>query len=84
MFAIKKFMFSCNKFPSLMFLKVNKFIFVTIKVCKTKSFHPKSMKKLLIAIIALGLYALAMTACSSSTDCPAYGEVHKYQIEQRY
>jgi hypothetical protein len=42
------------------------------------------MKKLLIAIIALGLYALAMTACSSSVDCPAYGEVHKYQIEQRY
>jgi hypothetical protein len=42
------------------------------------------MKKLLIAIIALGLYALAMTSCSSSTDCPAYGEVHKYQIEQRY
>ena len=42
------------------------------------------MKKLLIAIIALGLFTLAMTSCSSSTDCPAYGEVHKYQIEQRY
>lgn len=42
------------------------------------------MKRLLIAIIALGLFALAMASCSSSTDCPAYGEVHKYQIEQRY
>jgi hypothetical protein len=42
------------------------------------------MKKLLIVIIALGLYILAMTSCSSSMDCPAYGEVHKYQIEQRY
>jgi hypothetical protein len=42
------------------------------------------MKKLLIAIIAFGLFALAMASCASSTDCPAYGEVHKYQIEQRY
>jgi len=42
------------------------------------------MKRILIAIIALGLFILAVTACSSSTDCPAYGEVHKYQIEQRY
>jgi hypothetical protein len=67
-----------------MLLKVNKFIFVAIKVCHTSHFTLKPMKKLLIAIIALGLYALALTACSSSTDCPAYGEVHKYQIEQRY
>jgi hypothetical protein len=42
------------------------------------------MKRILIAIIALGLFILAATSCSSSTDCPAYGEVHKYQIEQRY
>jgi hypothetical protein len=42
------------------------------------------MKKILIVIIAIGLYVLAMTSCSSSMDCPAYGEVHKYQIEQRY
>ncbi len=67
-----------------MFLKVNKFIFVTIMVCKTNQFTHNHMKKLLIAIIALGLYALAMTSCSSSVDCPAYGEVHKYQIEQKY
>jgi hypothetical protein len=42
------------------------------------------MKKLLVAIIVLGLFALAAVSCSSSTDCPAYGEVHKYQIEQKY
>ena len=43
------------------------------------------MKKLLVAIIALGLlFAFALTSCTSTVDCPAYGEVHKYQIEQRY
>jgi hypothetical protein len=42
------------------------------------------MKKLVVAIIAIGLFSLALISCSSSTDCPAYGEVHKYQIEQRY
>jgi len=67
-----------------MFLKVNKFIFVTKRFVKAHHFTQKLMKKLLIAIIALGLYTLAMTSCSSSTDCPAYGEVHKYQIEQKY
>ncbi len=67
-----------------MLLKVNKFIFASLKVRHTTYFTIKPMKKLLIAIIALGLYALALTACSSSTDCPAYGEVHKYQIEQKY
>ena len=67
-----------------MFLKVNKFIFVTRKVCQTAYFYLDIMKRLLIAIIALGLFTLAMASCSSSTDCPAYGETHKYQIEQRY
>jgi hypothetical protein len=67
-----------------MFLKVNKFIFVTIRFVKPHHFTLEPMKKLLIAIIALGLYSLAMTSCSSSMDCPAYGEVHKYQIEQKY
>jgi hypothetical protein len=67
-----------------MFLKVNKFIFAMIKLLKSYHFTHNQMKKLLIAIIALGLYTLAMTSCSSSVDCPAYGEVHKYQIEQKY
>jgi hypothetical protein len=67
-----------------MFLKINKFIFVTRKMLQTASFYPKYMKKLLIAIVAIGLFALALSSCTSSTDCPAYGEVHKYQIEQRY
>ena len=44
----------------------------------------QAMKKILVAIIAAGLFILAVTSCKSSTDCPAYGEVHKYQIEQRY
>jgi len=47
-------------------------------------FSMQSMKKFLVAIIATGLFILAVTSCKSSTDCPAYGEVHKYQIEQRY
>jgi len=42
------------------------------------------MKRLLIAIVALGLFVLTMASCASSTDCPAYGETHKYQIEQKY
>jgi hypothetical protein len=42
------------------------------------------MKKVMIAIVAIGLFALAVTSCKSTTDCPAYGETHKYQIEQRY
>jgi hypothetical protein len=42
------------------------------------------MKKIITVIIAIGLFVLAVTACTSSTDCPAYGETHKYQIEQRY
>jgi len=67
-----------------MFLKINKFIFVSRTVNKTISFYPKIMKRLLIAIIAFGLFALAMASCASTTDCPAYGEIHKYQIEQRY
>lgn len=47
-------------------------------------FSLQLMKKILIAIIALGLFVLAMSSCTSTMDCPAYGETHKYQIEQRY
>lgn len=42
------------------------------------------MKKITLIVIALGLMAIALVSCKASTDCPAYGEVHKYQVEQRY
>lgn len=44
----------------------------------------KYMKKLVVIIAALILLAIVAASCTSSTDCPAYGEVHKYQVEQRY
>lgn len=44
----------------------------------------KSLKKLAIVIAALILLAIVSSSCRSSVDCPAYGEVHKYQVEQRY
>jgi ABC-type phosphate/phosphonate transport system substrate-binding protein len=42
------------------------------------------MKRILIIVAAAIVIALAGASCSATTDCPAYGEVHKYQIEQRY
>jgi hypothetical protein len=44
----------------------------------------KSLKKLTILIAVVFILVLATTSCRTTTDCPAYGEVHKYQIEQRY
>ena len=44
----------------------------------------KSLKKLAIFIAALILLAFVASSCRSTVDCPAYGEVHKYQMEQRY
>jgi hypothetical protein len=42
------------------------------------------MKRISIVLfIALAL-GLLMSACGSSTTCPAYGETSKYQIETRY
>lgn len=42
------------------------------------------MKKLVVFIAALILLAIVASSCRSSVDCPAYGEVQKYQVEQRY
>ena len=47
-------------------------------------FKYKVMKKIALFIVALGLMAIALVSCKASGDCPAYGEVHKYQVEQRY
>jgi hypothetical protein len=44
----------------------------------------KSFKKLAIFIAALVFLAIIASSCKSTMDCPAYGEVHKYQIEQKY
>jgi hypothetical protein len=44
----------------------------------------KYMKKLVVFIAALILLAIVASSCRSSVDCPAYGEVQKYQVEQRY
>jgi len=42
------------------------------------------MKKVLIIIAAVIITVLTISSCGSTTDCPAYGENHKYQIEQKY
>lgn len=42
------------------------------------------MKKIALIIIAFGLMAIALVSCKASGECPAYGEVHKYQVEQKY
>jgi hypothetical protein len=42
------------------------------------------MKRLVIIFFAAVVIALLAASCGASTECPAYGEVHKYQIEQRY
>lgn len=42
------------------------------------------MKKVLIILAAVVITALAVSSCKSSQDCPAYGETHRYQIEQKY
>lgn len=42
------------------------------------------MKRVLLLIAALAILALTAVSCRSTYDCPAYGETHKYQIEQRY
>jgi hypothetical protein len=44
----------------------------------------KYMKKLVVFIAAIIFLAIVASSCRSSVDCPAYGEVHRYQIEQRY
>jgi archaellum component FlaG (FlaF/FlaG flagellin family) len=44
----------------------------------------KYMKKLVVFIAAVIFLAIVASSCSSSVDCPAYGEVQRYQIEQRY
>lgn len=42
------------------------------------------MKKFVIIFFAAVVIALLAASCGATTDCPAYGETHKYQIEQRY
>jgi len=42
------------------------------------------MKKVLIFVSAIILFAFLFTSCRPSNKCPAYGESYKYQKEQRY
>jgi len=37
------------------------------------------MKRTLIFLVSLFILALASTSCSSSKECPAYGEAQFYQ-----
>lgn len=41
------------------------------------------MKKLIVLLLAVITLGIVMSACSSTSSCPAYGEAKKYQIEQR-
>jgi len=42
------------------------------------------MKKTLIILIMVVLIGMIFSACKTSEKCPAYGETHRYQIEQKY
>lgn len=42
------------------------------------------MKKFLIFVSAIILFALIFTSCKPTNKCPAYGEAYKYQKEQKY
>ena len=44
----------------------------------------KFMKRVIIIIAVIALIALGVASCRSTMDCPAYGEIQKYQVEQRY
>lgn len=42
------------------------------------------MKKIAIILSALIFIALLATSCSTTSNCAAYGNVHKYQKEVKY
>ena len=44
----------------------------------------RNMKRVIIIVAVLALVAFGISSCRSTMDCPAYGEVQKYQSEQRY
>ncbi|MCX6233979.1 MAG: hypothetical protein NT175_04530 [Bacteroidetes bacterium] len=42
------------------------------------------MKRILVFIATVILLAVTLSSCKTREKCPAYGESHKYQVEQRY
>ncbi len=42
------------------------------------------MKKIAIFLAVTLLACLFLSSCKSSERCSAYGEVHKFQVEQGY
>jgi len=42
------------------------------------------MKKAVIVVVAVVLIGMFLSSCKTSEKCPAYGETHRYQIEQKY
>ena len=42
------------------------------------------MKKIALILAAALVIGIGLSACKTTTSCPAYGEAHKYQKETRY
>lgn len=42
------------------------------------------MKKVVVLVITIVFIGLFLSSCKTSERCPAYGESHKFQVEQRY
>lgn len=44
----------------------------------------KSIKKVVFLAMALIVLGIFFSSCKTREKCPAYGETHKFQIEQKY
>lgn len=42
------------------------------------------MKKTLILVVTIVMLGIVLSSCKTREKCPAYGESHKFQVEQRY
>lgn len=42
------------------------------------------MKKIIVLVVAISIFVLAFTSCSSSSSCPAYNSYDQYKIESMY
>jgi hypothetical protein len=42
------------------------------------------MKKTVLILVTVLLIGLFFSSCKTSEKCPAYGESHKFQVEQKY
>lgn len=38
----------------------------------------------MVLILAMVILGMVVSSCKTREKCPAYGETHKFQIEQKY